>query len=148
MRIAFDLDGTLVPMFPGQFPVERLSWLRRTIARDPLRAGTPELLLGLIAQRHEVWVYTSSLRSGFSIRRTFFAHGVRLDGIVNAQGHARLANSERASKYPPAFGIDLLVDDAEGVEIEGLAHGFQVLRVTPCDLGWHARVRAAVDARA
>lgn len=136
MRIAFDLDGTLVPMHPGQFPVERLPWPLRAIAVDPLREGAPALIRRLIAERHDIWVYTSSLRSHVSIRRTFFAHGLRLGGIVNGHAHAALANASRVSKYPPAFGIDLLIDDAEGVEIEGRIRGFVVHRVAADDLRW------------
>lgn len=79
------------------------------------------------------------------IRGLFLAHGVRLDGVVEATRHAG-ATDGRASKCPPAFGIDLLVDDAEGVALEGARHGFEVLRVLPDDDAWDERVRDAVRA--
>lgn len=70
---------------------------------------------------------------------------MRLDGVVNALRHAG-ATDGRASKYPPAFGIDLLIDDAEGVAPEGTRHGFRVLQVLPGDDAWDRRVRDAVRA--
>ena len=140
MRIAFDLDGTLVPMFAGQFPVEPVAWRMRVFAADPLRVGTIPLFRSLKARKHDVWVYTSSLRKPFNIRRTFLVHGLRLDGVINADVHAEAVGSRLASKYPPAFGIDLLVDDAPGVEMEGGQHGFAVLRIDPGDADWHRKV--------
>jgi hypothetical protein len=52
------------------------------------------------------------------------------------------------SKYPPAFGIDLHVDDSEGVGLEGQRYGFAVVVVSPEDPDWAARVLEAVDAKA
>lgn len=140
MRIAFDLDGTLVPMFADQLPVEPIAWPMRAWAVDPLRLDAVRLFRLLKARKHEVWVYTSSLRTRFDIRRTFWAHGIRLDGVINADVHAEAVGSRVASKYPPAFGIDLLVDDAPGVELEGGQHGFAVLRIDPGDADWFVRV--------
>jgi len=48
----------------------------------------------------------------------------------------------RSTKYPPQFGIDLLVDESEGVRIEGERYGFAVLVVSPTDADWAAKVRA------
>jgi hypothetical protein len=50
------------------------------------------------------------------------------------------------SKYPPAFGIHLHVDDSVGVAMEGQDHQFAVVVVSPEDPDWAARVLAAVDA--
>ena len=145
MRIAFDLDGTLVPMFSGQFPVEPIAWPMHVFAADPLRLHTVRLFRLLKARRHEVWIYTSSLRKPFDIRRTFWAHGIHLHGVINADVHAEAVGSRVASKYPPAFGIDLLIDDAPGVEVEGGQHGFAVLRIDPGDAGWSVRVADAAS---
>ncbi len=49
------------------------------------------------------------------------------------------------SKYPPAFGIDLHIDDSEGVGLEGERHGFTVVVVSPEDPDWVTRVLEAVD---
>jgi hypothetical protein len=48
------------------------------------------------------------------------------------------------SKYPPAFGIDLLIDDLEGVRCEGDRFGFRVLCVAPDDELWAEKVLAAI----
>ena len=52
----------------------------------------------------------------------------------------------RPSKYPPAFGIDLHVDDSPGIAIEGEQHGFRVLVIASDDPGWVTRVLEAVAA--
>jgi hypothetical protein len=49
----------------------------------------------------------------------------------------------RPSKNPAAFGIDLHVDDSEGVAEEGRRHGFAVVVVSPSDEEWTAKVLAA-----
>ena len=51
------------------------------------------------------------------------------------------------SKYPPAFAIDLHVDDSEGVRLEGQRHGFAFVVVSPEDPDWTARVLDAADER-
>ena len=89
----------------------------------------------------EVWVYTTSYRSAGYIRRLFWLHGIRLAGVVNQARHDREVRV-RSTKYPPQFGIDLLVDDAPGVAVEGERYGFAVLVVSPTDAEWAAKVKA------
>ena len=75
-------------------------------------------------------------------------HGIRVDGVVNDERPrrelARRRFSRLPSKYPPAFGIDLHVDDSEGVLMEGQEYGFRVLVVSPNDERWTERVLNAV----
>jgi hypothetical protein len=149
MRIAFDLDDTLIPSSPDRFPVERPgSWLGRLFAAEPLRLGAPALLRGLTTRGCEVWVYTTSLRPLRYIRRLFRWYGVRLGGAINQETHwewlQRQTGSCRCSKYPPAFGISLLVDDSEGVGMEGEQFNFRVVVVRPDDVNWVEKVIAAV----
>ena len=149
MRIAFDLDDTLIPSTPDRFPVERpRSWLGRLFASESLRLGAPALLRGLAMRGCELWVYTTSLRQPRYIRRLFRWYGVRLGGAINQEVHhewyRRQTGSLRCSKYPPAFGISLLVDDLEGVREEGEQFNFRVLVVRPDDLNWAEKVTAAV----
>ena len=63
MRIAFDLDDTLIP---GQipFPLEPLppNPLRRILCAERMRDGTAKLINDLWSAGHEVWVYTTSFR--------------------------------------------------------------------------------------
>ena len=48
------------------------------------------------------------------------------------------------SKYPPAFGIDVLVDDSQGAVLEGKRYGFQVIQVSPQDEQWVENVLAGL----
>jgi hypothetical protein len=148
MHVAFDLDDTLIPC-GHQFPLEPRRRLARWLALEPLRLGTVELLRHLRRSGCHLWVYTTSLRNPLSVHFLFLAHGIRLSGVINQDRHARTLRRGRpsageCSKYPPAFGIDLLVDNSEGVKEEGRRFGFQVLHVRPDDLRWVEAVRAAV----
>jgi hypothetical protein len=148
MHIAFDLDDTLIPC-EFAFPLERSPWLARGLGLEPLRRGTVELCRLLRGRGHRLWVYTTSLRSPTSIRLTFLAHRIHLAGVVNQDRHDRRLRNGRpraseCSKYPPAFGIDLLVDNSEGVKEEGRRFGFSVVHVRPDDEKWVEAVRARV----
>lgn len=150
MRISFDLDDTLV-CYRADVPQEpRLPWFRRLFAEDePLRQGTPELIHQLRQCGWEVWVYTTSNRSPTAVRRWLRWHCVHIDGMINQDAHDRhLRRSPQdrpPSKNPAAFGIDLHVDDSDGVRMEGEQHGFAVVVVTPDDLDWTAKVLRAAD---
>src|SRR5262245_27162960 len=150
MRIAFDLDDTLIPSHPDLFAVERpRGLLGRLFAAEHFRHGTGELLGALARHGCDLWVYTTSLRSPRYIRALFRCYGVRLGGAINSETHwawlRRQPPSHHCSKYPPAFGIDLLVDDSAGVWQEGQQFRFNVLRVAPSDGDWAARVLAEVN---
>ncbi|AHJ98774.1 hypothetical protein [Hymenobacter swuensis] len=144
MRIAFDLDNTLIRNnYP--FPLEQPRWplLARVLGGEGLRQGIVQAASFCRAQDWEVWVYTTSYRSTWHIRRLFWLHGIWLDGVVNQQRHNREVQA-RCTKHPPTFRIDLLVDDSEGVRLEGERHGFRVVVISPGYLDWVAAVRAAV----
>jgi hypothetical protein len=148
MRIAFDLDDTLIPAYPGSFAVERpRGLLGRLLAPELLREGSARLLGELARAGCDLWVYTTSLRRPLAIRLLFRCYGVRLGGVVNQDVHLRWmrrrGNRVFCSKYPPAFGIDLLVDDSAGVWEEGREFGFRVLHVRPDDRQWGEKVLAA-----
>lgn len=142
MRIAFDLDNTLIRgahAFALETPRCRL-WAR-LLGRESLRAGIVELADYCRAQGWEIWVYTTSYRSAGYIRRLFWLHGIRLAGVVNQARHEREV-TVRSTKYPPQFGIDLLIDDSEGVRLEAKRHGFNMLVISPVDTDWVAKVKA------
>jgi hypothetical protein len=144
MRLAFDLDNTLIRCghdFPLETPKRRL--LARILSNEQLRHGIKELTDSCRQRGWEVWVYTTSYRSAWRIRRLFWLHGIRLDGVVNQQRHDRKVQA-RCTKHPPSFGIDLLIDDSEGVRIEGERHGFRVLVVAPDGGQWVEKVQAAL----
>ena len=146
MRIAFDLDNTLIRCghdFSLEKPQQRI-WAK-LLGGEQLRHGIKELTDHCRQRGWEVWVYTTSYRSAWHIRRLFWLHGIGLDGVVNQQRHDREA-MVRCTTHPPSFGIDLLIDDSEGVRMEGERHGFRVVVVAPKDEEWAEKVRAALDA--
>jgi hypothetical protein len=148
MHIAFDLDDTLIPC-EFSFPLERRPWLARGLGLESLRKGTIELCRHLRSRGHRLWVYTTSLRSPLSIRLTFLAHRIHLAGVVNQDRHVRRLRNGRpgpseCSKYPPAFGIHLLIDNSEGVKEEGRRFGFSVVLVRPDDEEWSRAVLSRI----
>jgi hypothetical protein len=150
MRISFDLDETLIcyasdaPQESGFLPIS----LQRH-ATEKMRLGTRKLIRELQQRGHEVWIYTSSLRSPFHVWLWLLLHGIRANSIINDDRHRRQLIRQNftpsPSKYPPAFGIDLHIDDSEGVRIEGTQHNFQVLVISPKDNNWTAKVLDAAD---
>lgn len=135
IRISFDIDDTLACQLhhcdvePSRLPACVHRWLG-----EPLRIGTRSLTRELRRQGCSIWVYTSSGRTPSYIRRWLMLYGIRVDGVVNSvlHNHALTARglSNAPSKFPPAFDIDLHVDDSEGVRSEGHDHGFRVVVVT------------------
>jgi len=133
-RVAFDLDDTLLSAI-NEFPYETFPaprWIQ-LLGFEPLRASTKQVFKNLKTHKIETWIYTSSFRSKTYIRSLFWLYGIQLDGIVNGMMHKqRVKNLQyKPSKFPPAFGIDLLVDNSEGVKIEGEKYRFDVLHIQP-----------------
>lgn len=148
-RISFDIDDTLTchHSHPGSERQPLPGIVHRWLG-EPLRRGTVSLMRELRRRGCSIWIYTSSGRSPFYIRRWLMLHGIRVDGVVNDARHrnclALHGFAHSPSKFPPAFGIDLHVDDSDGVRMEGEAHGFRVIVVQPGDESWGQRVLEAV----
>lgn len=150
MRISFDLDDTLICYQPGAPYEPRPAWYWRAVTSgEPLRHGAAALMRSLHARGCELWVYTTSHRPPLSVKLWLRAYGVRVRRVVNQDVHdrylRRTVNDYPPSKNPRAFGIDLHVDDSDGVRMEGDAHGFRVVVVSPDDADWAAKVLAAVE---
>lgn len=150
MRISFDLDDTLICYRSATAYEPRPAWYRRMFAsEEPLRLGAVSLMHALRGRGCELWVYTTSYRSPGSVRRWLRSYGIRVKRVVNQDVHDRYLkrgpNDYPPSKNPSAFGIDLHVDDSEGVRIEGHQHGFRVVVVAPDDPAWVEKVLAAVE---
>ena len=151
MRISFDLDDTLICYgagVPSEPPLPLL--LRWLVGDEPLRLGTHALMTELRARGWEMWIYTTSYRRPAQVRRWLRFHGVAVADVINQDTHEAVLRDRidgyRPTKYPPAFGIDLHVDDSDGVRIEGEQHGFSVVVVRPDDRDWTEKVLAAVTA--
>ena len=67
-------------------------------------------------------------------------HGIKLQGIVNQEIHEKNV-SLTISKYPPAFNIDILIDDSKGVLIEGKQNNFKVIQIDPDNLNWVEKIK-------
>lgn len=108
------------------------------LTSEHLRVGTVELFRQIRSQGHRICIYTTSLRHPFKIYLLFRAHGLSLDGIFNKTAHDKKIRTlpVSCSKYPPMFGIDLHIDDSEGVGIEARKSGFKALIIREDDLHW------------
>lgn len=151
MRLAFDLDDTLIPC-SAEFPVEPplRSWLSGVLGHERLRRGTSQLLQYLRQQRCELWVYTTSFRRPLEVRTSFFLYGGWLRGVVNADRHRREIQKlgerfKTVVKYPPLYGVDLLIDDSEAIAQEGKQYDYRTELVRPDNLDWVEQVIAAVE---
>lgn len=153
MRISFDLDDTLICRDADVPREPALPWLvRQVVGHEPLRSGAVALLQQLRRDGWELWVYTASQRPRWQVRQWLRWHGVVVADVVNDQTHrARChprATGEVPSKNPAAFGIDLHIDNSEGVRIEGERFGFAVVVVEPQDRAWTRKVIEAAKALA
>lgn len=140
MRIAFDLDNTLIrDQYPFPLEVQSNRWFFKLLGFEPLRKNTIQLMRLLQQKGYEIWIYTASLRDLVYLRLLFRWHGIVLGGIVNQTIHLQEVK-KRCCKYPPAFDIDLLIDDSRGVEVEARKYHFDMIRVMPEDDNWHLKV--------
>lgn len=147
--LGLDLDGTLIAeataFASGHEP---RGWVARLGAFEALRLGTRRLVGEARGRGWRVVVYTTSMRSPLAVHTTFLAHGMRLDGVINGRRHREREQAERASwpvKYPPAFGVSLLVDDSVALERQGRELGFRVVRLEAAHADWVERVLGAME---
>ncbi|MCI5120756.1 MAG: hypothetical protein D3908_06110 [Candidatus Electrothrix sp. AUS4] len=148
MKIAFDLDDTLIPTRqPFSSGSRKLGFPLGLVYKEEMRTGAVELLQGLAAE-HEVWIYTTSLRGTLYLKTWFSLWGIKLAGIVNKQIHdKRVAGSKFSdfSKAPALFGISVLIDDLPGVQIECELQGCHAIIIKPSDDDWFSVVQRKVD---
>ncbi len=146
MNISFDLDDLLINGVK-RFEVEKTGLLQRMLTSEHLRLGTTGLFKTLGSGGHTIYIYTTSLRSPFKIRLMFWAHGLSIDKVINKTLHDRTIRNlpVSCSKYPPMFGIDLHIDDSEGVRMEAERFGFRALIIGENDPQWTETVLHAID---
>jgi len=77
----------------------------------------------------------------------FYTYGIRLDKVINLSVHDRMLRNKHSkpSKYPPAFGIDLHIDNAEGVALEGQRHNFRTIIIRHDNIQWTEDILNAMD---
>lgn len=82
MRVSFDIDETLVcrsidiPMERGFLPGSFHVWFGKS-----LRQGTRSLFGELRRRGIDIWIYTTSVRTPFHIRRWLMLYGLKVDGL-------------------------------------------------------------------
>lgn len=149
MKVSFDLDDTLicyqesVPREPNRVPWPLKFWLD-----EPLRLGSCKLFENLKKLGCEIIIYTTSYRSSLRVCLWLFFYGLYVKKVINQTAYDKYlrdnSNAYRISKNPKIFGIDLHIDDSEGVRLEGERYGFNVVVVSPDDQNWHKKVLDAV----
>ena len=141
MNISFDLDNTLIPN-GSSFAVEPIGRIARLLGIEELRKGTRDLVSELKSRGYEIHIYTTSFRSRLSIRLMFLYYGIRVNRIINQSLNQRQLKKLRinCSKYPPAFGFDIHIDDSKGVGIEGERLNFRSIIIEPDDYKWHETI--------
>jgi hypothetical protein len=144
MIISFDLDDTLIPG-TKQFETVARTFLQKLWKVEKLRVGTVELMKACQARGHKVYVYTTSYRPPRRIWWMFYLYGIKLDKVINQQVHNQFVRiPAKPSKYPPAFKIDLHIDDSKGVEIEGQTYNFRTVIVREDNPDWAVDILAAL----
>jgi hypothetical protein len=145
MNISFDLDSTLIPNWK-EFETEKLGGIAKLFGIEEIRKGTRELFNYLQIQGHQIHIYTTSYRSKLKIRLTFMYYRIKVNRLVNQTENSKVLNALNihASKYPPAFGFDIHVDDLIGVGMEGEKYDFRVIIVEPKDHNWADKIKNMV----
>jgi hypothetical protein len=147
MTISFDIDNTLIP-YSNEFEVEKKGFLPKLLKAEPLRKGTIQLFKELESRGHEIWIYTTSFRSPNYLKRTFKSYGLHPSRIINEKINQKQLRKHNctSSKNPKLFGIDLHIDDSQGVGMEGEKYGFETIIIELEDAKWGDKILRKVDA--
>ncbi len=137
MKISFDLDDTLI-LGTKRFEAEKQNILQRLLGLEMIRFGTVELFNELRSKGHTIYIYTSSFRPELKTKFMFYSYGIPVNKVINQKKHDKVLgkNRNRSSKYPPAFGIDLHIDDSPGLKIEGEMFNFETIIIDENDRNW------------
>ena len=149
MVVSFDIDDTLVSADP-QFAREKYTLVCKLAGAEKLRKGTIKLFKELKASDHEIYIYTTSHRSPFSLRKTFFTYGLKPNRFINGVENRKalsVANCS-SSKNPHLFNIDLHIDDLPRVKIEADRYNFKALIIDLYDEKWTEKIWKAINEQA
>ena len=146
MKISFDLDYTLIAPDKTTFPTEKRHIFQRIAGVERIRYRTGELFKHLKEQGHQVGIYTTSYRPIIKLRFHLLTYGIKPDFIITEKENRKaLAKIQmNSSKYPPAFNIDLHVDDSLGVEREGQIYNFATIIVKQDAIHWSEKIKEQV----
>ena len=145
MNISFDLDSTLIPN-GNEFETETRSKIAELIGVEKIRRGTEKLISELQKEGHQIHIYTTSFRSRNKIKRTLNYYGIKVSRIINEKENRKILNSKNinSSKYPPAFGFDIHIDDLKGVGVESKRLNFRAIIVEIDDENWIETIRNGI----
>lgn len=145
MTISFDLDDTLIPG-TKVFETEPQKFIQRITGTEKIRKGTIGLFKELRTRGHRIYIYTTSFRPTLKAKWTFLTYGIPVDRVINQQCHEKELRERKTqcSKYPPAFGIDIHVDDSPGLRIEGERFNFKTIIIEEKDQSWTERILSVV----
>lgn len=145
MIVSFDLDDTLIPG-TKTFETEDQNLIQKLTGIERIRKGTIELFKELRSRGHNIYIYTTSFRPTLKAKLTFLSYGIPVDRVINQQCHDKKLkeNKTRCSKFPPAFGIDIHVDDSPGLKMEGDKYNFKTIIIDETDLTWTDKILKSV----
>jgi hypothetical protein len=145
MIISFDLDDLLIPGVKI-FSTERKNLIQKFLGIEAIRLGTVELFRNLQGAGHHIYIYTTSFRSPMRIRVMFLFYQISVKKIINQRLHNEVLREQRnrTSKYPPAFNIDIHIDDSLGVKIEGERYNFATVIIDENYNAWQETVLEAI----
>lgn len=146
MIISFDLDNTLIP-FNDEFEIENFNYFSNLIGVEKIRKGTISLFQILEKDGHQIWIYTTSNRSIFKLKKTFKFYGLNPKRYINEKINRKKLNANNcfSSKNPNLFGIDIHVDDSEGVRMEGKKFKFKTIIIDPNDKNWTKKILQKIN---
>lgn len=148
MRIAFDLDDTLIPTTePFQCGSCKLNFPLSLFFKEELRIGTVELMKTL-KKNNEIWIYTTSLRNPHIVKLWFYLWGIKVDSVINAIIHKKAVYKSKFSQYskaPELFNIDILIDDSKGVQLECDKQNIKSIFVDPSDIKWTKKILKEIN---
>lgn len=143
MKISFDLDNTLIPPRETDFQTEQRNIFQRLLGVEKIRFRTRELFRYLKEQGHVVGIYTTSYRPKTKLRIHLLTYGIIPDFIITEKENRQELSKRQinCSKFPPAFNIDIHVDDSLGVGREGQTYDFQTIIIKKDDIDWLERIK-------
>lgn len=165
MKIAIDLEGTLVPEY-GEFPAERTQGLARLLFLFSLRRDARRLLQDLAQAGHTLTLYTEhplrvpKLRLWCWILKLPFHNIVTQERALKVAQKHQIRQRKRFEKdlkalglthfgkepqavWPPCAGQELLLDDDPRHIEAAWRSGVRGILVTNRDADWTAGIRAA-----